>query len=337
MKLTHHRLRPALALATIVAAAVALSGCAAGPASTEPASSSASATWTFTDDLGKTVTLDHQPKVIVGQNETMVSLMNYGVNPVGTFGSFDITKDARYTDLDVSGITQVGTEFGEFDLEKLVELQPDLIIADVYPTDAKGTIDASEPDFGFSDIEQQKQIEKIAPIVTVVMGGDGADVMASIVKLSSALGANEDTIASAKKTYDAASADLKQVAEESKLKVATVYGDADGYYVVKAEEDPALDLYKDLGVDFIEPTPEGYYWGIYSWENAGKVGGDVILLNSSGYQKDELSKQPTLAKTAAITAGQVYPWISAGLDYVSQAAYMDQLSGYLGQSKVVTN
>ena len=334
--LSLHRVRAAIAVAAIAAAVVALSGCASGTPTAGAPHSVASGPWTFTDDLGKTVTLDHQPTKIVGQNETMVSLMNYGVDPIGTFGSFDITKDARYKDLDVSGITQVGTEFGAFDMEKLAELQPDLIIADVYPVDEKGTIDTTQPDFGFSDLEQQKQIEKIAPIVTVVMGGSGDDVMNSIVKLSTALGADENTLASSKAAYDDASAKLKQVAEESKLKVATVYADADGYYVVKADEDPALDLYKELGVDFVEPTPEGYYWGIYSWENAGKVGGDVILLNQSGYQKDELSKQPTLADTAAITSDQVYPWLSAGLDYVSQAAYMTQLTGYLSQSKVVT-
>ncbi|WP_213815486.1 ABC transporter substrate-binding protein [Glaciihabitans sp. dw_435] len=334
--LPKYRGRSVLAVAALVTAALALSGCASGSSTSDTASSS-STTWSFTDDLGKTVTLDHKPTTIVGQNETMVSLMNYGVNPIGTFGSFDITQDARYKDLDVTSITQIGTEFGAFDLEALAALQPDLIIADVYPVDEKGTIDATQPDFGFSDLEQQKQIEKIAPIVTVVMGGDGADVIDSIVKLSTALGADDDTLATAKAAYDNASSELKQVAEESKLTVATVYADADGYYVVKADEDPALDIYKDLGVDFIEPTPEGYYWGIYSWENAGKVGGDLILLNQSGYQQDELSKQPTLANTAAIKSGQVYPWLSAGLDYVSQASYMKQLAGYLGEAKVVTD
>lgn len=327
--------RIATALAVVAAAALALSGCSA--TSGDSTGTATTATWSFTDDLGKTVTLDHRPTKIVGQGETVVSLMNYGITPVGTFGSFDITKDARYEKLDTKGITQVGTEYGSFDLEKLAALQPDLIVADVYPVDAKGTIDKAQPDFGFSDLAQMKQVEAIAPIVTIVMGGDGADVISSIVKLSSALGAEAGTIATAKKAFDTASAKLQSAAEESKVKVATVYADADGYYVVKAAEDPALDLYADLGVDFVKPTPKGYYWGIYSWENAGKAGGDVILLNQSGYQKKELAAQPTLAKTAAITSDQVYPWLSAGLDYVGQAGYMTELAGYLAESKVVTS
>jgi iron complex transport system substrate-binding protein len=47
-------------------------------------------------------------------------------------------------------------------------------------------------------------------------------------------------------------------------------------------------------------------------------------------------KQPTFAVTAAAKAGQIHPWVSAGLDYVSQAAYMNQLAGYLTESKPVT-
>jgi iron complex transport system substrate-binding protein len=330
---TPTRWRATALVAALAAAAIALSGCSAG--STTSASSSGK--WSFTDDLGKTVTLDKPPTRVAGLNEIAVSLMQYGVEPVAIFGSQDITTDPRFAKFDLKGVVQVGTEFGEINLEKLAAEKPDIIVADVYPTDSKGTIDKTQPDFGFKDLAQQKQIEKIAPIVTIVMGGDGSDVIKSVTSLASKLGASPNTIASAKKKYTAASSALQAVAEESKLKVAVAYADADGYDTVKSEDDPELRLYRDLGVDFITPTPSGYYWGLYSWENAGKAGGDVILLSQYGYQKKELLQQPTIAATPAAKADQIHPWVSAGLDYVSQASYMTQLAGYLSDSKKVTD
>jgi iron complex transport system substrate-binding protein len=332
-RITRSRWRTAAVVAGLAAAALALSGCS----SATPAGSTSSAKWSYTDDLGKTVTLDKAPTRIVGLNEVAVSLMQYGIKPVAIYGSQNITTDPRFATFDLKGITQLGTSYGEINLEKLAAEKPDLIVADVYPTDAKGTIDKTQPDFGFNDLAQQKQIEKIAPIVTIEMGGDGADVIKSVTKLSSALGASSSKIAAAKKTYDAASAKLQTAAEESKLKVVVAYADSDGYDTVKSEDDPELRLYSDLGVDFIKPTPSGYYWGLYSWENAGKAGGDLILLSQYGYQKTELLKQATIAATPAAKADQIHPWVSAGLDYVSQASYMKQLAGYLAESKVVTD
>lgn len=337
MPLNHlsRRLRSAAALVTVAASAVALSGCSSAAPS---AGSTTKAAWSFTDDLGKTVTLDHAPTRVAGLNDEVVSLMQYGIEPVAMFGSLSIAADPRFDDLDTASITEVGTQYGEINLEKLAEAQPDVIVSQVYPTDRKGTIDETQPDFGFQDLAQQKQIEKIAPIVTIVMGGHGDDVVASNTKLARALGASPAKLASTKKAYEAASDKLKAAAKENDdLKVIVAYADSDGYDVVKSPDDPELQLYSDLGVDFVQPTPAGYYWGLYSWENAGKAGGDLILLSQSGYQRAELSKQPTLANTAAVEADQIRPWVSAGLDYVSQAAFMTQLAGYIASAKVVTD
>ncbi|GIF21708.1 hypothetical protein Ate02nite_44380 [Paractinoplanes tereljensis] len=265
-----------------------------------------------------------------------MSLAKYGIKPVAAFGYASIKTDPRFEGVDTTGITEVGATYGEIDVEKLTEAAPDIIVADVYPTDTKGTIDPTQPDYGFKDVAQQTQIAKIAPIVTLKMGGDGADVIKRTTELATSLGASAETVATAEKAYTAAKTDLQTTAAASQVEVVALYADADGVSVAKAQDDPALRLYSDLGVKFFAPTPEGFYWGTYSWENAGKIGGDMVLLNSSGYQQAELLKQPTFATTAAAKSGQFHPWSSPGLDYVSQAAYMTQLSGFLKESKPVS-
>lgn len=325
-------------LAAAVALALLLTGCSATGSPSSPSSAgAASGKWSFTDDLGKTVTLDHRPTRVAGLNDILVSLLQYGIKPVASFGYSSIKADPRFDGLDTAGITEVGKTYGEIDVEKLAEAAPDVIVADVYPTDEQGTIDKTQPDYGFNDLAQQKQIARIAPIVTIYMGGDGADVIKHTTDFATALGAPADKVTAAEKTYTAARTDLQTAAAASKLKVAAIYADADGVDVAKAPDDPGLRLYSDLGVDFVKPTPKGYYWGLYSWENAGKVGGDLVLLAQTGYQSAQLLKQPTFAVTAAARAGQIHPWVSAGLDYVSQAAYMTQLAGYLRESKPLTS
>ncbi|GAA2659074.1 ABC transporter substrate-binding protein [Paractinoplanes durhamensis] len=323
-----------IVIAMLAAAALVLTGCSSSTEGSAAAAAEAGP-WTFTDDLGKTVTLDHRPARVAGLNELVVSLMQYGITPVAAWGYSSIKNDDRFKSLDTSKVTEVGATFGEIDIEKLTAAAPELIVAHVYPTDEKGTIDKTQPDYGFKDVAQQTQIAKIAPIVTILMGGDGASVIKRTTELATSLGAPADKVAAAEKTYTAAKTDLKAAATESKVQVTALYADADGVSVAKAQDDPALRLYADTGVDFFKPTPDGFYWGNYSWENAGKIGGDVFLLNATGYQTAELLKQPTIAATAAVKADQIHPWSSSGLDYVSQAAYMTQLAGFLRGSKKV--
>ncbi|MEV6350293.1 ABC transporter substrate-binding protein [Actinoplanes sp. NPDC051851] len=317
--------------ALLTAAALALTGCSASSGDAAGAAAS-TGPWSFTDDLGKTITLDQRPTRIAGLNDVLASLMRYGITPVASFGYSSIKDDTRFTGLDVSGVTEVGATYGEIDVEKLTGAAPDLIVAHVYPTDSKGTIDKTQPDYGFKDLTQQTQIEKIAPVVTIYMGGDGAKVIQRTTELATALGAPADRVAAAEKTYTAAKTDLQAAAAEAKtagVQTTVLYADADGISVAKVADDPALRLYRDLGVDFFTPAPEGFYWGNYSWENAGKIDGDLILYITSGYRKDELLKQPTFAALPAAKAGQLQPYDSAGLDYVSQADELTKVAGYL--------
>lgn len=282
------------------------------------------------------MTLAQRPTRIAGLNDVIVSLLEYGIKPVASFGYSSIGDDQRFDGLDTKGITQVGTSYGAIDLAKLAEAKPDLIVTDVYPTDSKGTIDKTQPDYGFENVQQQAEIEKIAPIVTIYMGGDGADVVEHTTQLATALGAASSVTSAAKQKFDTAKTRLHDAAATSKVTVTAMYADSDGVSVAKPEDDPALRMYEEAGVKMFVPTPTGYYWGNYSWENSTKIGGDMILLEQSGYSEADLKKQLTFAGNPALKSGQVHTWASAGMDYIQQAAYMTELAGWITGAKVVT-
>jgi iron complex transport system substrate-binding protein len=321
--------RSALLLVPVLAIA-ALAGCAA---SSDDAASSGDAVWSYTDDVGTTVNLDHEPERVASFTDYATGLFGAGIEPVAVFGRTDVATDERFADYDLSGTAIVGNSYGEIDLEALAEAAPDVIIVGASPGDREGTID--QPYYGFADQEQQDQIERIAPILTITVGGNGADIIASENKLAEALGGDADLIAAAKAEYDAAAADLTAAAAESDLEVTHLYADADGLYLYKPQDNPEDALYSSLGVTFTDLDPEGdYFWDTYSWENAAETSsGDVLLIDNEGYQLADLEGQPTFASSPAIAAGQTHSWIVSSFDYTSQAAHMTELAAILRGSQ----
>ncbi|MFT3969781.1 MAG: ABC transporter substrate-binding protein [Micropruina sp.] len=335
MKLT----RTSSLLLGVLLTVVALAACSPGAATPASESASAAATpgWSYTDDTGAVITLDHKPERVAGFADQVLSLMSYGVKPVAVFGRVDVKTDPRFAGYDLSGVTIVGNAYGEIDLEALAEVDPDLIVTAVYPSDRKGTIDAKSPYYGLKDLEQQKKVLELAPVAAVKVGGKGLDVIQSNVKLAVALGADQAKVDADKAGFDAGAAKLTAAAGETGLEVTVMYADADGIYLVKPEDEPQTKLYKSLGVKLTELKPDGpYYWDIYSWENAGTVmSGDIILLSAEGYQVADLKKQATFAKHPALQAGQVFPNAYTSMDYSSQGKLMDQLATWMSQSKKV--
>ncbi|PZE35310.1 hypothetical protein DEJ31_11975 [Curtobacterium sp. MCPF17_031] len=269
-------------------------------------------------------------------NDIAISFIEYGLHPVGTFGQLTMAKDQRFEGLATKGITQLGTGYGDIDLEKLAALKPDLVVTSVYPTDTKGTLDTTQPAYGFKDKEQEEQVASIAPIAQVKWGGEGEDVIEHIADLAESLGAKEDTVEAAEQDFDTAKGALQKAVQENDLSIVSMYADGDGAYVTRPSDEPTLQMYTDFGVDFVVPKPKGWYWGIYSWENAGQISGDMILLSQQGYQVSDLEKQPTFAGNAALEAGQVHSWTFPALDYASQADYMTKLAGWIHDSKPVS-
>ncbi|TIC86398.1 ABC transporter substrate-binding protein [Nocardioides sp. GY 10127] len=329
------------ALVALALSAPALTACGAmssGETSSAASGSAASGPWSYTDDTGTTIDLDAQPTRVVAFADQALALLSYGITPVAIFGRTQVKTDPRFADYDLSGVEILGNTYGEIDLEKLAAAAPDIVVTGIYPSDRKGTLDTDGPYYGFSGVSQQKQVEKIAPVAAIEIGGKGIDVVESTTSLALALGADEDEVAEDKKSFEAAAADLRSATEANPgIEVTMMYADADGVYVVKTADEPESQLYSTYGVDYTDLHPKGaYYWDIYSWENAAEMmTGDVILANVEGYQADDLADQPTFADDPALVAGQVYSWNGAAMDYASQATQMTTLAKIISEAKDV--
>src|SRR5918997_436617 len=249
------------------------SGCAGESA--EPAAAAEEGGWSFTDDLGNTVELDAVPERVAGLNDVAASLWNYGVEPVATFGQTSAAGDVAFEGRDLADLEIVGESYGQIDLERLAAADPDVIVTSVYPADSSGALDPGQPLYGFESIQQQEQVARIAPIVTIAYRGSAADVMERTVELAGSLGADGAAIDAAREDYEAASAELTAAGERG-ITVLPVYATAsDGWWMGRAADDPSLRLYSDLGVDFVDPGGDTYFWESVSWEQVTDHPSDV--------------------------------------------------------------
>jgi len=316
--------------------AAGVSACGADAATDTAAAESG---WEFTDDLGTTIALDEVPTRVAGLNDVLSSLWNYGIEPVASWGQTSIEDDVAFEGKDLSGVEIVGTSYGQIDLEALAAADPDVIVASVYPTDSEGTLDPDAPFYGFESIEQQEQVAQIAPIIGIAWRGSAAEVIERTVELAGSLGTDVDgrEIAQLREQYDAAAAELTEAAA-SGVSVLPVFATAaDGWWMAKAADDPSLHLYQDLGVTFVDPGGQDYFWKSVGWEEVPNHPSDVILYSLRfSMSPEEIAAQPTAALLPAVRAGQLYPWKYLGMDYVAQADYMTELAGWLTEAQKVT-
>ena len=331
----HRRPRRLSGTALTLAALVATAGCSGGSA--EPAAAEEQGGWSFTDDLGSTVELDAVPQRVAGLNDVVASLWNYGVEPVASFGQTSAADDVAFEGRDLDDLEIVGESYGQIDLERLAAADPDVIVTSVYPTDSSGALDPGQPLYGFESIQQQEQVARIAPIVAIAYRGSAADVIERTVELAESLGADSATIDAAREDYEAASAELTAAGERG-ITVLPVYATAtDGWWMGKAPDDPSLRLYSDLGVDFVDPGGDTYFWESVSWEQVTDHPSDVLLYSLRGGETPEqMRAQPTYPLLPAVQAGQEHPWKYIGMDHTAQAAYMSELAGWLDEARKVT-
>ena len=137
--------------------------------------------------------------------------------------------------------------------------------------------------------------------------------------------------------FEDASAALTEAAG-SGVSVLPVYAtEADGWWMAKAPDDPSLHLYEDLGVTFVDPGGDDYFWNSVGWEDVTNHPSDVLLYSLRfSMSPEEIAAQPTAALLPAVQAGQLYPWKYLGMDYVAQAEYMQELAGYLSGAQKLT-
>ncbi|OLT46606.1 Fe3+-hydroxamate ABC transporter substrate-binding protein [Saccharomonospora sp. CUA-673] len=292
--------------------------------------------WSFTDDRGEEITLDRTPTRIAGLNDAIASLWNYGITPVASFGATGLGADVNFEGKDHSQVTEVGTTYGEINLVRLQAQKPDLIVVHAYPEDESGEIDPNKPLFGFKDIKQQEDAAAIAPIVAISMTGSADKVVERTTEFARSLGVEQQLLDEKKSDYDAARERLREAASSGVTVMAVAAYETDGVHIAKAEDDPALRSYTELGMKYPDPGGDEYYWRQAAWENITQFRTDVVLYSLRAMSGDDMLKQPTFATMPAAQAGQVYPWEFSAMDYVAQAGTINRLADNLeGARRVV--
>lgn len=297
---------------------------------------SGSGAWSFTDDVGNTIELDRRPTRIAGLNDAIASLWNYGIQPVASFGYTALADDVNFEGKDTSKVTEVGTTYGQIDVEALMAQRPDVIVTHAYPVDSEGTLDPEKPLYGFSDLEQQKLVGQIAPIVAIAMAGSATTVIERTAEFARSLGVTEQELAKPKQDYEAACERLRAATSSGLTVMAVAAYPGEGVHIAKAKDDPALRSYTELGMSYPDPGGSEYYWRSVSWENITDYRTDVVLYSLRAMDGDAMLEQPTFAQLPAAKAKQLYPWEFSSMDYVAQARTIDRLAANLEKARKVT-
>ncbi|MGW6904508.1 ABC transporter substrate-binding protein [Streptomyces sp. NPDC054940] len=312
-----------------------LAACGGGESADNESGGAGGERWSFKDDRGRTVTLDKAPGTLVAFVSTAAALYDYGVECDGVFGPtrpVDGKPNPQAGDMDVSKLTSLGTEWGQFNVEKYAALQPDLLISNMFPA----------PDLWYVPQESRKKIEALAPSVGISVARTSLlDPLKRTAELAEALGADLDAkkAADGRARFDKAVETLRKAAAANKgLKVMAITGDAEQFYVAVPDSYCDLNYFKDLGVEFVEgkKSDEWGFWEFLSWENADKYHADLIMVDnrSSAMSAEQLAAKATWRQLPAVKAGQTVPWaMEERYSYAGYAPVLERLADAVRKAK----
>ncbi|WP_113703535.1 ABC transporter substrate-binding protein [Nonomuraea lactucae] len=319
-----------LAAATGLTAALALAACGSGATGTG-GNASAPATgmaWTFTDDRGRKIDRPKAPARIVAQVGSAAALWDFGVRPVAVFGPHrlkDGAKDPQAGNVDIAKVEGLGNVWDEFNVEKYISLQPDLLVSNMYVKDT----------LWYVPEKSKAAIEQVAPTAGVMLPGRSAtEVIGRYEELAKSLGAGMQGVPEARARFEAAT---KELARFKDLKILMMSGGADQMWVVNPPQYPDIVHLTRNGLDVVKPAKvdEGGFFQTLSWENADTYDADVILYDTrtQSLRPEDMMKKPTFAKLPAVKAGQLYPWrAEVPFSYQGYAAFLEELVANLGKA-----
>jgi iron complex transport system substrate-binding protein len=289
-----------------LAATVALAACGSDDA---PADAAGSGAWEFTDDRGVKVKRDKRPEKVVAYVSSAAALWDFGIHPIGAFGPQKTEsgeKELQAGNIDLSKVTSLGNAWDDFDVEKFIGLQPDLLVT--------GLTGTKPTDLWAITPETGTKVEKTAPILALSeYKVTLPKVISRYEALAKALGADvtSSKVTDAKAEFQAASDELSSAAKEkSGLKVLVLYADKDGIYIAKPEFFADLSYYKELGLDIVAGGGSEDYWEQLSWEQVGKYPADLILTDTRTFalSRQQMAEYPTWRALPAVAAGQLGDW-----------------------------
>lgn len=285
------------------AALFVLAGCGSEDEGGSGSGAQGGGPWEFTDDRGTKATKDSRPTKIVAQISAAATLWDFGLRPVGTFGETNASEILE-GNVDTASLTWVGQTWGDFNIEKLAALQPDVLVA---PMQTKGQL-------WYVPDEAVSKIEPLCPTVGINQYEVPVDkVINRFADLAVSLGADLTASQAAKAEFEAASKALAEAAKaRPDLRVAFVSGNKDNLYLGNAKIFSDLAYLQNQGVPFVQPSVPAAepHWEVLSWEQAGKYPIDVLLYDSrnASYFTTDLARYPTVASLPAIKANQALAW-----------------------------
>ncbi|MBC9725200.1 ABC transporter substrate-binding protein [Streptomyces sp. TRM68367] len=299
----------ALSLGTVLTACGDDDANSGGPGDGTGAAKSGS--WSFKDDRGKTVHLDHVPTKIVAFVGVAAALYDYGIEVKGVFGptkTKDGKADVQAGDMDVSKLTIFGNRFDQFNIEQYAAFQPDVLISTTF--DSAGSL-------WYIPVASADKIAKLAPSVAIsVYDRQLTAPLQRMWELAESLGGDMSAAKAvdAKKRFEAASERLRK-AVKARPEIKVMAGSAADavFYVSGTNFSIDLEYFKALGVNFVEPPEKakeksGGWFEELSWENVDKYPADIIMMDdrSSAIQPANIT-EATWKKLPAVQAGQVIP------------------------------
>jgi iron complex transport system substrate-binding protein len=313
-----------------------------GGSDKETAAAAKAGPWTFKDDRGTTAKTDRIPADIVAFVGVAAALYDYGIESKGVFGPTRLKNgkaDVQAGDMDISKLTIIGNEWGQFNIEKYAALSPDVLLTTMF--DAAGTL-------WYVPEESKKKILAVgAPTVGIsVYDRQMTEPLQRMLALAKSLGADTTSakVTAAKKRFEDAAARLR-AATKAKPGIKVMAGSAsqDIFYVSGSNLSIDLEYFKALGVNFVEPSAaalkaSGGWFENLSWENVDKYGADIIMMDNrtSAIQPADIT-EGTWKKLPAVKAGQVITRNPEPiLSYDKCAPLLEELAAAIEKAKKVS-
>ncbi|MEU5155896.1 ABC transporter substrate-binding protein [Glycomyces sp. NPDC021274] len=270
----------------------------------------ASGSFSFLDERDQAeVELASVPTTVVAFTGLAAALYDYGVEVAAVFGPTtlaDGSPDIQAGRMPVEGLEVLGNAWGEFDVEKFAQLNPELIVSHYY----EGF------DLWFVPEERLEEVQALAPGIGIEVSEPTIDeIIDRHAALAKALGADleSEQNASGVERFGSAAGGVAAAVADKPLKAVAVGAWPDGLYIANPPTFNVLAKCVELGVDFVVPEnpDQNNYWELLSWENIDKYEADAIFLDiRTGNIAPEtlLADYPTWAALPAVQAGQVYGW-----------------------------
>ncbi|MFK0260480.1 ABC transporter substrate-binding protein [Streptomyces angustmyceticus] len=286
--------------------ALGAAGCSPPEAGRRPAASGDGNAWSFTDDAERTVRLGSLPRRIVAYATAAAALWDYGMRPVGVYGSLRKQgggKDVTLLgEVDLSRVATVGGSWGQISVERLGRLRPDLVVDPLQ--------------YGAHQLDQSslELTGKLAPVVSIEVYGATVDTaVRRYADLATALGADFTTheLRRGKAAYTAARDRVRRaITAKPGLRVLFASADHDGIRISKPGF-PSIADFEGLGLDVVKPTGGStIYVEKLSWEVADRYQADLILLDvrASSLQPADLRSNSLWRSLPAVRAGRLGTW-----------------------------